>query len=49
MREPGKVTGKILKELEDLGADINSIKEENSDALIHFKAALEALKNKGEQ
>lgn len=39
----------ILKELADLGADINSIKEENSDALIHFKAALEALKNKGEQ
>ena len=34
----------ILEELERLGADINSVKEENTDALIHFKAALEALK-----
>lgn len=34
----------ILDELQKLGADIDSIKEENSDALIHFKAALEALK-----
>lgn len=34
----------ILEELQRLGADIDSIKEENSDALIHFKAALEALK-----
>jgi hypothetical protein len=34
----------ILDELKRLGADIESIKEENSDALIHFKAALEALK-----
>ena len=38
----------ILDELQRLGADIDSIKEENSDALIHFKAALEALK-KSEQ
>ena len=38
----------ILAELKQLGADIDSIKEENSDALIHFKAALEALK-KSEQ
>lgn len=38
----------ILEELHRLGADIESIKEENSDALIHFKAALEALK-KSEQ
>lgn len=38
----------ILKELEVLGADIETIKKENSDALIHFKAALEALKNKDE-
>lgn len=38
----------ILDELQKLGADIDSIKEENSDALIHFKAALEALK-KSEQ
>lgn len=34
----------ILEELKRLGADIDSIKEENSDALIHFKTALEALK-----
>lgn len=39
----------VLKELESLGADINSIKEENSDALIHFKATLNKLKNKDEQ
>ena len=38
----------ILDELKRLGADIDSIKEENSDALVHFKAALDALK-KGEQ
>jgi hypothetical protein len=39
----------ILKELEKLGADIESIKAENSDALIHFKAALKALSKKDEQ
>lgn len=38
----------ILTELKNLGADIDSIKEENSDALIHFKAALKKLKNKDE-
>ena len=38
----------ILEELQKLGADVNSVKEENTDALIHFKAALEALK-KSEQ
>lgn len=38
----------ILDELEKLGADIESIKKENSDALIHFKAALKALTNKDE-
>jgi hypothetical protein len=38
----------ILDELKRLGADIDSIKEENSDALIHFKVTLEALGNKGE-
>ena len=38
----------ILDELCKLGADIDSIKAKNSDALIHFKAALEALK-KSEQ
>ena len=37
----------ILDELQRLSADIDSIKEENSDALIHFKAALNTLK-KGE-
>ena len=39
----------LLEELQRLGADIDSIKEENSDALIHFKAALKALKDKSEQ
>ena len=39
----------ILNELKALGADVDSIKERNSDALIHFKAALKALKNKDEQ
>ena len=34
----------ILEELKRLGADIDSIKEENTDALIHFKTALKALK-----
>ena len=39
----------ILAELEKLGADIESVKKENSDALIHFKAKLAALKGKDEQ
>lgn len=38
----------IVDELVKLGADINSIKEENSDALVHFKAALKALNKKDE-
>ena len=38
----------ILEELKRLGADIDSIKDENTDALIHFKAALKAMKE-GEQ
>jgi hypothetical protein len=38
----------IIEELKRLGADVESIKKENSDALIHFKAALEMIK-KGEQ
>ena len=38
----------ILDELTKLGADIDSIKAENSDALIHFKAALKALNKKDE-
>ena len=39
----------ILDELVKLGADEESIKKENSDALIHFKAALKALGKKDEQ
>lgn len=39
----------ILDEFKRLGADIDSIKEENSDALMHFKTALAKLKNKSEQ
>lgn len=39
----------ILEELKRLGADIDSIKAENEDALIHFKAALKKLKNKSKQ
>ena len=38
----------ILDELERLGADKEYVKNENTDALIHFKAALNALK-KSEQ
>ena len=39
---------KVLEELKNLGADIDSIKQENSDALIHFKAALDTLTEKDE-
>ena len=39
----------ILDELVKLGADEESIKKENSDVLIHFKAALKALGKKDEQ
>ena len=38
----------ILDEFKRLGVDAESIKEENTDALAHFKAALNALKNKDE-
>ena len=38
----------ILEELQRLDADLDSVKDENSDALIHFKAVLESLK-KSEQ
>lgn len=38
----------IVDELVKLGADIDSIKKENSDALVHFKAALRALNKKDE-
>lgn len=36
---------KILDELKRLGADETAIKNENTDALIHFKAMLKALKD----
>jgi hypothetical protein len=39
----------ILKALAELGADINSVKQENTDALIHFKADLKAVTDKDEQ
>jgi hypothetical protein len=39
---------KILEELVRLGADIDSIKQENADALVHFKAALKSLEKKDE-
>jgi hypothetical protein len=39
----------ILEELKRLGADIDAVKEENDDALIHFKAALANLKNGSKQ
>ena len=39
----------ILEELKKLGADMDSIKAENSDALIHFKAALNNLKKESKQ
>ena len=39
----------IVEELKRLGADIDSIKAENDDALVHFKAVLEALKTKSKQ
>ena len=38
----------ILDELKVLGADLASIRAENNDALIHFKAALKKLKEKDE-
>ena len=43
-----KQHSQILEELKKLGADIDSVKEENSDALIHFKATLKALSKKDE-
>lgn len=38
----------IAEELIRLGADIDSVKAENTDALIHFKAALKNLSIKDE-
>jgi hypothetical protein len=38
----------ILNELSALGADIDSVKKENSDALVHFKASLKSLAKKDE-
>lgn len=39
---------KVLEEFKNLGADIDSVKQENSDALILFKAKLKQLKIKGD-
>jgi hypothetical protein len=36
----------IMDEFKRLGVDIDSIKKENTDALAHFKAALNELKRK---
>ncbi len=38
----------ILAEFKRLGVDIDSIKEENTDALKHFKVALRELQEKDE-
>lgn len=38
----------LVEEFKRLGVDIESVKEENSCALTHFKAALNALKEKDE-
>lgn len=38
----------ILEEFKRLGVDIDSIKKENADALVHFKMALKALNKKDE-
>ncbi len=38
----------IMEEFKQLGVDIDSIKKENTDALIHFKATLKKLKEKDE-
>ena len=39
----------LVDEFKRLGADIESVTEENSDALAHFKLTLKALKKKSEQ
>ena len=39
----------LIDEFKRLGADIESVTEENSDALAHFKLTLKALKKKSEQ
>jgi benzoyl-CoA reductase/2-hydroxyglutaryl-CoA dehydratase subunit BcrC/BadD/HgdB len=38
----------LLDEFRLLGADLESVKKENDDALFHFKAALKALRKKDE-
>jgi hypothetical protein len=38
----------LLEEFKRLGVDLESVKKENSDALLHFKAALKALREKDE-
>lgn len=39
----------VLEEFKRLGVDLDSVKKENADALLHFKKTLEALKKNGEQ
>lgn len=39
----------LIDEFKRLGADIESVTTENSDALAHFKLTLKALKKKSEQ
>ena len=38
----------LVEEFKRLGVDMSSVKEENDDALLHFKTALQALKEKDE-
>lgn len=39
----------LIEEFKRLGVDLESVKQENTDTLLHFKTALEALKKKDEQ
>lgn len=39
----------LVEEFKRLGVDLTSVKQENFDILLHFKLALQTLKNKGEQ
>ena len=38
----------LLEEFKRLGADLDTVKKENDDTLLHFKTALAALKKKDE-
>ena len=39
----------LVEEFKRLGVDLTSVKQENFDILLHFKQALQTLKNKDEQ